>query len=155
MGRSLGTHGAGDRQKNALYTELSSSATDNMEFVHEAVTVTPTSTTLTTSVISDDRVGTGRKFYFGGFAALNGTTAWTTVATVTIQDTSAVSFCTVSGAATTTWAANAVVSPLTASFAYKAGYVNGGTSGKGVNIALDAAAGAGTATTFLVWGVIK
>lgn len=160
MGRTLDCTGTGERAKAAVVTEVATGATENVEFFYETITVTPTSATLTNSVLSEARVGSGRKVYLQGFIACNtSTTAWTTNRTWKIQDTNGtpVDFVTIAGDSTTTWASTARVIQSTAGVTLEDAFAQGtgGTAGKGLNITSSGAHGAGTPGSFSVWGVIK
>lgn len=160
MGLTMRHTADGGRSKSAIVTEHANGASENVEFFYETITVTPTSATLTNSVISDARVGTGRKIYLQGFVACNtSTTAWTTNRTWKIQDTNGtpVDFVTIAGDSTTTWASTARVIQSTANVTLEDAFAQGtgGTAGKGLNITSSGAHGAGTPGSFTVWGVIK
>lgn len=160
MGLSMRHTADGGRSKSAVVTEHANGASENVEFFYETIAVTPTSTTLTNSVLSEARVGTGRKVYVQGFVAANtSTTAWTTNRTWKIQDTNGtpVDFVTIAGDSTTTWASTARVIQSTAGVTLEDAFAlgTGGTAGKGLNVTSSGAHGAGTPGSFSIWGIIK
>lgn len=142
------------RTKNLMVTETPASSNENVEYFCETVTITSAAAATAVTILSDARVGPGRKVYLTGFLSkVHGSTVWATTATVTVQDSSAVAFITVAVAAMT---ANAVIGNLTANVTLGDAYVlgSGGTAGKGLQVVGDAN-GTGSDYVLTVHGVIK
>lgn len=130
------------RIKTAVLTETSSTAGEpNVEMVCEQVSLTCTSGgDGTVSVLSDARVGTGRKFYLTGIHTYVDVAAHGASKTITLYDNSDNAIA--SAAGTTSLASTTCVSiggaTLAASTTTYAGYTttslayNGATSGKGL-----------------------
>lgn len=163
MSLSLGTRGAGDRQKRAVVTETGASAAENVELFHETVTLTSAAAATAVNIISDARVGADRKVYlWGGVANVNGATPWGTVTSVTVEDTAGVDFVVFAGTIGTTLAANTTRfftsdnagSGNAAQTADPFDIGSGGTAGKGLQVVANAN-GTGSDLKVTVWGVIK
>jgi hypothetical protein len=130
------------RAKSAVLTETSSTAVEpNVELVCEQVSLTCTSGgDGTVSVLSDARVGTGRKFYLTGIHTYVDVAAHGASKTITLYDNS--DHAIASAAGTTSLASTTCVSlggaSLSASTTTYAGYAttslaySGATSGKGL-----------------------
>lgn len=157
MGTTSKHIGPTGRTKAALHTELASGDTENVEFFHETATLTSAAAATAVNVIPDARVGAGRKVYVMGWVAkVSGATNWATTATLTIEDTAAVAFSTVTVNAATT-NGNVVSGPFSSSNVVLNGPMaigTGGTAAKGVQIKGDAN-GTGSDWIVSVWGVIK
>lgn len=126
------------RLKSYVTTEVSGDPAggEPAEIVFETFTLTSALGGTAVNVIPDARVGTGRRVYLLDFAAkVNGATAWGTVASVKLQDTSAADFVTVLTAALT---GNAEIGKFTSGVAEDAlSFGSGGTAGKGLQIKAD------------------
>ena len=146
------------RRKTHLLLEAAQSA-EPIEFFFETATLTSAAAATAVNILSDARVGAGRKVYLLGYVAkVNGATNWATTANIKIQDTnsSAVDFITTTVNAATT--NGNVVSFLgsNSNVAAGAGMVPtpGGTLGKGLQVKADAN-GTGSDYVVTVWGIIK
>ena len=157
MPRSLGTTGAGMRIKHPIVTELTNSATDNVEYFHETVTLTSAAAATAVNILSAARVGTGRKVYLQGFVSrVNGATNWATTANIAIEGTGGTNLVTITVNAATT------NGNVRAGFFSNANVVlddpvangTGGAAGEGLQV-VGNANGTGSDLIVTCWGIIK
>jgi len=147
----------GRRAKSPIMTEHGATNTENVEFFHETVTLTSAAAATAVNIIPDARVGPSRKVYVMGWVSkVSGATNWATTATITIEDTSAVAFSTITVNAATT-NGNVVAGPFSNSNVAlndPMAIGSGGTAAKGLQLKGDAN-GTGSDLKVTVWGVIK